>query len=372
MAWSVGGPCVRWGLPRWLVLIRLFQTLACLVSAILNGFVLAYIYLHHLGLAQNMLALELMICVALIYSSLVLLVYHTGKQRLQPGTPVISSVIIGDVILTGLMIAIVTVLARAGVPSTCEGLVRDNRDLDTRLDDAQARWTAVRNTSDWLKEKRTMGRYCALERAYYFLTIAMIFSYMITVTLGALRIFERYYTKNSNVDDLLRTAGDVLELDNIRSKQNRPGRPADTEDQEHDAVSRGIMTPASIDIAATSSQAAVSPISTHHEPSNEHQTSSLPTVSPITPMTPNTPVGGPFTSNDMIENTDDTAAEATIADGYQHHRHNSPVSLPPYTPGPSQSQYMVGHGNESNEMRLSDYVKGQTRAQTMKDSGEGM
>lgn len=47
-------------------------------------------------------------------------------------------------------------------------------------------------------------------------------------------------------------------------------------------------------------------------------------------------------------------------------------ALPPYTPRPSAHRYMMeGHGNESNEMRLSEYVKGQTRAQDMKDAGGG-
>lgn len=41
--------------------------------------------------------------------------------------------------------------------------------------------------------------------------------------------------------------------------------------------------------------------------------------------------------------------------------------LPPYSPGTQGT--MAGHGDESNEIRLSEYVKGETRAQDMKDSG---
>lgn len=41
--------------------------------------------------------------------------------------------------------------------------------------------------------------------------------------------------------------------------------------------------------------------------------------------------------------------------------------LPPYSPG--NLRRMTGHGNEDNDTRLSEYVKGETRAQDMKDSG---
>lgn len=41
--------------------------------------------------------------------------------------------------------------------------------------------------------------------------------------------------------------------------------------------------------------------------------------------------------------------------------------LPPYSPG--RQRTMDGHGDESNELRLSDYIKGESRAQDMKDGG---
>lgn len=57
----------------------------------------------------------------------------------------------------------------------------------------------------------------------------------------------------------------------------------------------------------------------------------------------------------------DEDSAALVSDGMQ------PTStLPPYTPSSSR---MRGHGDENNDTRLSEYVKGQTRAQDMKDSG---
>lgn len=77
-----------------------------------------------------------------------------------------------------------------------------------------------------------------------------------------------------------------------------------------------------------------------------------------------------------------------ITDGYrgpmpeqQNHHHHQHSALahasissapPPYVPGES-SRFMTGHtADDDNEMRLSDYVKGQTRAQNMKDGGAGL
>lgn len=99
-------------------------------------------------------------------------------------------------------------------------------------------------------------------------------------------------------------------------------------------------------------------------------------VSPITPPA-RSPIAPPVDRNRPAEgvaayqDTMEHAAEAAmVTDGYRHSSVSGFTSLPPYTPGPSR-QFMDGHGNESNEMRLSEYVKGQTRAQTMKDAGGG-
>ena len=65
----------------------------------------------------------------------------------------------------------------------------------------------------------------------------------------------------------------------------------------------------------------------------------------------------------MLPEDEQLAAEhALVSDGM---RPSEPM-LPPYEPNPN---FMPGHGEEDNEMRLSEYVKGQTRAQDMKDSG---
>ncbi|RYO90356.1 hypothetical protein DL766_001181 [Monosporascus sp. MC13-8B] len=86
------------------------------------------------------------------------------------------------------------------------------------------------------------------------------------------------------------------------------------------------------------------------------------------------PVDQNRAAEDLIayQDTIDPAAEAMVTDGYRHPSQQRFPSLPPYSPGPSQSRFMEGHGNEGNEMRLSEYVKGQTRAQNMKDAEGGL
>jgi hypothetical protein len=69
----------------------------------------------------------------------------------------------------------------------------------------------------------------------------------------------------------------------------------------------------------------------------------------------------PFPRMPMLSEEDQSADHALVSDGMRPGDH----TLPPYHPG---NRRMSGHGGD-NEMRLSGYVKGQTRAQDMKDSG---
>jgi len=64
----------------------------------------------------------------------------------------------------------------------------------------------------------------------------------------------------------------------------------------------------------------------------------------------------------MLLEEEQTAESALVSDGMRP----EPM-LPPYEP--PQGRHMAGHGGESNDMRLSEYVKGGTRAQDMKDDG---
>lgn len=71
----------------------------------------------------------------------------------------------------------------------------------------------------------------------------------------------------------------------------------------------------------------------------------------------------------LLSSTEMHANLAMITDGsrYTPGQTVDHTQLPPYSPG--NLRRMDGHGDESNDIRLSEYVKGETRAQDMKDSG---
>ncbi|KAG7286621.1 hypothetical protein NEMBOFW57_008932 [Staphylotrichum longicolle] len=102
----------------------------------------------------------------------------------------------------------------------------------------------------------------------------------------------------------------------------------------------------------------------HHPPHNQphpHHPSSPPPF-PHGRMSMSIPM--PMLSEEDAHSAAAAAADAAlVSDGM---RPSEPM-LPPYHPG---HRRMSGHAEgEDNEMRLSGYVKGQTRAQDMKDSG---
>ncbi|CAJ2505148.1 Uu.00g125420.m01.CDS01 [Anthostomella pinea] len=384
MAWGLSkGALSGWGLLRWLALIRLFQALASLVTATMNGFLLAYIHLNRLGFANSMFVLEIMACVALIYPGVVLLILHTGKRRQNASSRMIATFVVTDVILSGLMLAIITLLARTGVPSNCHGLTRDNFVRGDAPDDPPPGYTTIRFGDGPHDGKGLLDRYCTLERGFYFISITLVFTYTTTITLGILRICERYYTRNSQIDHLLTTAYNIHRLAHKQSELHRPTSPADLEDPG--ALTAGILAPMSRGSRATPSQGLVSPSTTYHSlhVQPRHAPLLVSPVSPVSPMCPGTTPNRSFAATPTVFGTStdglmagrqspDPAAEAAVTDGYRHQPQAGMSSLPPYSPGPSRAQFMTGHGNEANDLRLSDYVKGENRAQHMKDSGAGL
>lgn len=58
-----------------------------------------------------------------VYSSIVLLVLHSGRRRSRPATKTVATFITFDTLCVGVMIATLTVLARSGLPVSCHRLV---------------------------------------------------------------------------------------------------------------------------------------------------------------------------------------------------------------------------------------------------------
>ncbi|KAI1777254.1 hypothetical protein F4818DRAFT_342145 [Hypoxylon cercidicola] len=385
MAWASS----RWSLSRWLLFGRLLQILGTLVTAVMNGFLLVYIHTHRLGFAESMFCLETLACVAFIYSAVVLLVQHTGNRRRRSSTPLIATFIVGDVVFNGVTIAIITILARTGLPTDCHGLTRSDFDTDDAPDEPPEGYQTVRFGNGDLGIKGELDKYCTLERGFYFIAVALVFTYMLTAALGVLRIFERHWMEKGRVDPLFASTDNVYQLNHIGSKIQSPNPSRDLANAV--ASSEGIITPTSRTAPTLQTQGVVSSGDLgrdrpFHEQGQTHQVAVSPVsaASPISQVSPISPVlqqrGSLMVSQDALDASvgglmivsPDPAAEAAVTDGYRHQQHPGMPSLPPYSPGSSRGQFMEGHGNESNEMRLSEYVKGETRAQDMKNSGLGL
>ncbi|KAI1800289.1 hypothetical protein F4811DRAFT_44147 [Daldinia bambusicola] len=379
----------RWTISRWLLFARLLQVSCTLVTTVMNGFLLVYIHSNQLGLATSMFCLEMMVCVALIYSGLVLLIQHSGNQQRRSSTIWATIFVAGDVLLTGIMIAIISVLSRTGLPTDCHGLTRDDMEKGGAPDNPPPGYDTTR-FGDGDDIKGLLDKYCSLERSFYSIAIALVFTYMLTITLGALRIFEQRWNQRQK-DRLFSSTDDIYQLDHLGPEIQSTNAERDLDDAV--PSSEGVLTPT----------ARANPIiqTVNVEPSseihgnrvfNEQRRTQLLPVSPVSvasrmsqvsPISPVMHQHGSFhmASQDMqdmsagrsiMSNSSDLAAEAMVTDGYRYRVQPGIPSLPAYSPSSSRGQFMDGHGDESNDMRLSDYVKGETRAQNMKDSGLSM
>ncbi|KAI1410386.1 hypothetical protein F5Y13DRAFT_167676 [Hypoxylon sp. FL1857] len=214
---------------------------------------------------------------------------------------------------------------------------------------------------------------------------------MLTVTLGVLRIFERRWNP-SRKDPPFGSTDNLYQLNDMRPKIHSPRPNRDPEDAM--PSSEEVITPASRTNPSLHIQGITSSDDLHRGSPFREQRQTLPVpvspvsaASPISQVSPISPVAhqhGSFNHNSlgvldtsmgdlMLDHSTNLDAEAAmVTDGYRHPAQPGMLSLPPYMPGQSRGQFMEGHGDESNEMRLSDYVKGETRAQRMKDSGMGM
>ncbi|KAI0477288.1 hypothetical protein GGR56DRAFT_400035 [Xylariaceae sp. FL0804] len=366
----------RWGLPRWLALIRLLQALGSMVTAVMNGFVLVYIHLNQHGQTGALFSLEMMACVVLIYAGLVLLIQHTGRRRENPSARMLSIFVVVDVLVTGLLIGIITVLASAGAPTDCRGLPpRPHGHGSTVGRVTSALANNIRPNGDKLDRARLLHRFCAEEKAFYFITVILVFEYMATVTLGVLRILERYYTENSHIDQLLTTADNIHQLESNWAKAHRPDSVGGLE--EAATSSHGITERISRPSPTLSSQEDIRPViafpMSTFSSSREQSRTGLPSPSgtPASPSTPrltststfrpvraSTSAFGASSGALMIEHTLDPGAEATVTDGYRHPMHSGMPSLPPYTPSPSQTYLTEGPEAGGSDMRPGDYTKG--------------
>lgn len=211
-------------------------------------------------------------------------------------------------------------------------------------------------------------------------------AYIITIILSVFRICDLNCTRNSEIQHLLDERDEILKLElklqeqEIQS-QPRPAIPmsrprvvapkittrgAEEEEEEGEAAMFASMRrPAPVPSSSSNRNMSCSP-------SFPRRATGLPSVPEASSSSSSPPPPGPVESSVLLLSSTELHANlAMVSDGSRYSGnqflqadHNQ---LPPYSPGNQRT--MHGHGDETNEIRLSDYVKGETRAQDMKDGG---
>lgn len=221
-------------------------------------------------------------------------------------------------------------------------------------------------------------------------------AFLVSIILSICRICDTYYTRNSEIQHLLDEREELLKLelkmqeqefqsqnttpsptlDNARPNNSNMPMPSPQAMHEEEAAtdplavgyvdnqhSRTIAGPSSGNFCVPSSSrfegASLAAI-----PEASYQSFREPEGSASTDPTASLPPESAF----LLSSTEMHANLAMVTDGsrYTPGQAVDHSQLPPYSPGNQRT--MAGHGHESNDIRLSEYVKGETRAQDMKDS----
>lgn len=263
----------------------------------------------------------------------------------------------------------------------------------------------------------TLDQYCGMERAFYFITLAIMYvhsipidlfvvhatdakhslSYIVTIILSVISVCQiRMYSKEE-LDDLLKKQETMINLEHKLQDQEAGSTPTPTQNvspvapQSNDSFVATNTHPNNLQRPMSRTTYHTTPSSSSRptrpglryadsmpgpssSSSSSYRARQQPTE-PVSPLSPDSPVPSspvaphPHDRGFILSPTDVSANLAMVADGsrgYTPHQHQTAVELPPYSPGNMRA--MHGHGGESNDIRLSEYVKGATAAQDMKDS----
>ncbi|KAK0742531.1 hypothetical protein B0T21DRAFT_361576 [Apiosordaria backusii] len=182
---------------RWLANARALQLVAALVSAALHGFTTIWVHVKKLGLTQHMVVLELLIVIVLVYTTVAILVQHCGWRSVtKPG---LIAFVVFDLVFCAMVLGIISLLARSGLPVNCVGLTRtDYQPGDTQPPPHSYGFSTVRFSNESGGLPGQLDKFCGLERAYFGFANALVFFYIATIVLNIVRIFELKYIKLGN------------------------------------------------------------------------------------------------------------------------------------------------------------------------------
>lgn len=331
-----------------------------------------------------------------------------------------------DVVFCFVDLTIISLLSYTGLPSNCAGLTSSNcmsnpllftmkpyvfdsngllpGSKGDKADLPSLGYSTIRFSDEQDGHRGELDKFCGLERGFFFCAVLVMYvpilfvytshqlirhslAYIMTMMLSIFRICDLNYTRNSEVQLLLDEREESLRLElklqdqELRSQPSSPVTAPDPmltsrgSNAEEAAAAAAVMHP------SRSRPTIITSLSSSSMPSSSRSMgvnlSSLPVASdhrhvyanmlPVQSVASSLAPVDRLTSN--IDATDVQANMAMISDGSRYHGGNQVDNnqLPPYSPGNIRT--MPGHGHEDNDIRLSEYVKGETRAQDMKDAG---
>ncbi|ESA42134.1 hypothetical protein GE21DRAFT_8747 [Neurospora crassa] len=151
----------------------------------------------------------------LVYATLVVFIQHSGHRSRKTGW--LFTFVMGDIIFCGVDLAIITLLANAGLPSHCSGLATTKEEDHHKVYIPPPGFTTPGFASGSVGEKGQLDKFCAFERSYYAIALGLVFTYIATIILTVLRIFERNYTENSKCIEVLNS---LERADTLESKHS--------------------------------------------------------------------------------------------------------------------------------------------------------
>lgn len=310
-----------------LVLARAFQLLGALASAGLHGYVTIYVHTRGLGLTSHMIVLELLICILLVYTTLAIFLQGTGKRSNMKAWLV--SFVVLDVLFCGMVLTIVSILARAGLPMHCEGMTMRN------FTDNDSPGFVTPGFSDEDTYSGNLDKYCGLERSYYSISNALVFTYILTIVLAVVRIMEqkRPDPRFNNDDEEINLK--VLSQDfEVPSPITSEARPTSRDQHRSPPAppSEGIITrTASLRSTFTATTTSTSSHGRHSSSVSAFPVNSIPrrpvgSTAGLPPSLPprlsSIPSHGAGFHPIPLDEDSDSAEAALVSDGMRHHQYH--------------------------------------------------
>lgn len=222
-------------------------------------------------------------------------------------------------------------------------------------------------------------------------------AFLISIILSICRICDTYYTRNSEIQHLLDEREELLKLELKMQEQEFQSQNTTPSPTLNNASPNGSDTPVASPQINQGEDAVTDPLAVGYI--NDQHSRTIAGSSPGNFSLPSSSrfAGASlaaipeasyqaFGESEGSSSTDPTASlspeSAFLLSSTEMHANLAMVTdgsrytpgqvvdhsqLPPYSP--SNQRTMAGHSHESNDIRLSEYVKGETRAQDMKDSG---